>query len=349
MTERPNLFDFATTELSQDAFLCWLLSWADYKYATVDTSLHRTAIDFLKSIGKKCNVDILDKALALEIDIHKQYQGIDVLALVLVGERKYALVIEDKIGSTEHSNQLSRYRKVVEKGFPSHKRLLVYLKTGEVLQSAKDEAKKNGFVVYSRADFLEVLKPNAEDTEDTILRDYYQNLLSKDRMYNKFSTDSISEWTNHWQAWEGFFSALQENIQQPSGWEFVNNSGGGEYIFAWHWREIDEIEVSLVIVKKNQGRHFLAFKVGPVSKESGRAQVRNNLYKSLMTQAEKCGWGGVVNRPARFGNGNYMVFGEIANQDDWLATEGDGRLDMTGTIQKLEKAEKLLDFCVDHK
>ena len=25
----PNLFDFATKELSQDAVICWLIAWAD--------------------------------------------------------------------------------------------------------------------------------------------------------------------------------------------------------------------------------------------------------------------------------------------------------------------------------
>lgn len=28
----PNLFKFATSELSQDAFICWLLSWAEKDY-----------------------------------------------------------------------------------------------------------------------------------------------------------------------------------------------------------------------------------------------------------------------------------------------------------------------------
>ena len=28
----PNLFKFATSELSQDAFICWLLSWAKKDY-----------------------------------------------------------------------------------------------------------------------------------------------------------------------------------------------------------------------------------------------------------------------------------------------------------------------------
>lgn len=30
--EKPNLFSIATKELSQDAFITWLLQWADDKY-----------------------------------------------------------------------------------------------------------------------------------------------------------------------------------------------------------------------------------------------------------------------------------------------------------------------------
>ena len=29
---KPNLFKYAVSELTQDAFLCWLLEWADEKY-----------------------------------------------------------------------------------------------------------------------------------------------------------------------------------------------------------------------------------------------------------------------------------------------------------------------------
>ena len=34
----PNLFDFATSELSHDAFIAWLLSWADPAFE--DEPLH---------------------------------------------------------------------------------------------------------------------------------------------------------------------------------------------------------------------------------------------------------------------------------------------------------------------
>ncbi len=38
--EKPNLFSYATSELSQDAFIAWLLAWASPEYQTVDKELH---------------------------------------------------------------------------------------------------------------------------------------------------------------------------------------------------------------------------------------------------------------------------------------------------------------------
>jgi hypothetical protein len=43
----PSLFYFATSELSQDAFICWLLSWADPSAGGSDQPLHRTATALL--------------------------------------------------------------------------------------------------------------------------------------------------------------------------------------------------------------------------------------------------------------------------------------------------------------
>ena len=42
-TPRPNLFTYATAELLQDAFLCWLLAWADPSYRATDPTLHGVA------------------------------------------------------------------------------------------------------------------------------------------------------------------------------------------------------------------------------------------------------------------------------------------------------------------
>ena len=43
----PNIFHFATKELSQDAFLCWLLSWAKNDYNKTETKDFIVLLKFL--------------------------------------------------------------------------------------------------------------------------------------------------------------------------------------------------------------------------------------------------------------------------------------------------------------
>ena len=47
---RPNLFDYATSELSQDAFLLWFLRWADPIYKDEDLSLHQCSCLFVNRL-----------------------------------------------------------------------------------------------------------------------------------------------------------------------------------------------------------------------------------------------------------------------------------------------------------
>ena len=209
MAERPNLFNYATSELSQDAFLCWLLEWADHSYAKVDSVLHRTATDFLRSIGSKFKTNPFEEPSPLQVDIRKQHGNkrlgyIDVLALISDGKQRYALIIEDKTDSTIHSDQLTSYLEIVREEFADYRPLPIYLKTGGVSNSTK--AKEDGYTVYSRKNFLSVLEKNVKETEDSIIRDYYHRLRILDNDYRKFRTYPVDEWINDWRAWEGFFA-----------------------------------------------------------------------------------------------------------------------------------------------
>ena len=42
---KPNVFDYATSELSQDAFLAWLFKWAEKDNEQYDKLLHDCAED----------------------------------------------------------------------------------------------------------------------------------------------------------------------------------------------------------------------------------------------------------------------------------------------------------------
>lgn len=45
--EQPNIFDYATSELSQDAFICYLLAFGKEKYKTSYPNEYKMAHQFL--------------------------------------------------------------------------------------------------------------------------------------------------------------------------------------------------------------------------------------------------------------------------------------------------------------
>ncbi|HSE59120.1 MAG TPA: hypothetical protein VLA99_10505, partial [Nitrospiraceae bacterium] len=98
---RPNLFQFASSELSQDAMLCWLATWGDPASEVHDKSLHHLGRAFLQALFAKHGRQI--PTTIKSIEIRRQYKNIDVL-LVINGT--IAVCIEDKVGSVEHSDQL---------------------------------------------------------------------------------------------------------------------------------------------------------------------------------------------------------------------------------------------------
>ena len=79
---RPNLFTYATSELSQDAFICWLAKWADPKYKNIDQALHQAGQEFVVSMIQKVKKDF--ESVEMEsIDIVLQFQKLHLLISVV--------------------------------------------------------------------------------------------------------------------------------------------------------------------------------------------------------------------------------------------------------------------------
>ena len=77
----PNLFKYATSELSQDAIICYLLEWAKEEHKENDVQLHILATNFLDSLFEKFK-DIHKPEKYKKIEIKKQYKHIDILCIV---------------------------------------------------------------------------------------------------------------------------------------------------------------------------------------------------------------------------------------------------------------------------
>lgn len=102
----PNIFNYATSELSQDAFILWLLDWANPQYAKYDKALCDTAQDFVRLLLDKEDLKITS------VECKKQEHHIDVFAII---NEEYALLVEDKTNTSEHGNQIQRYYEWVKK------------------------------------------------------------------------------------------------------------------------------------------------------------------------------------------------------------------------------------------
>ena len=104
MSVKHNLFAFATSELSQDAFFCWAL---DCLNRDEDSPLYGLGRSFWALLSGRKN-DALPKIKG--VVIRRQFKHMDVLALVVYSNRTIdALVIEDKVNTSEHDDQIQTY------------------------------------------------------------------------------------------------------------------------------------------------------------------------------------------------------------------------------------------------
>jgi hypothetical protein len=145
--EIKNIFDYATKELSQDAFLRWLFENYDCDVEGVRNVCFKVLGSFL---GFKINKDDI-----VDLKTYAQDYKIDVMVSVTIKtarKRKlHIIAIEDKVSSSEH-NQLEDYKKALKKleehgkyhdkvfeSFELHK---VFYKTDLIDLSELDRVKK---------------------------------------------------------------------------------------------------------------------------------------------------------------------------------------------------------------
>jgi hypothetical protein len=323
----PNLFRRAQSELSQDAILCWLLEWSDPAFATANSALHATGHELLRRIFSLCGQPV--PAAAQTITIQQQVAGLDVLALV--GD-EYAVLLEDKTDTREHSGQLERYAQAIKKKYPDRRQLCVYCKTGE--QDEYDGVRAAGYHVLGRSELLEVMRFGQEaGVQHDAFREYHEYLAELDSGYAAFETALLSEWTGN--PWQGFFVWLQKTLKD-GGWGYVANEAGGFMGYWWHWRVAAGHSVYLQLENER-----LCFKI-EVKDAAQRSRRRNAWYQHLLGVARDCAFS--IEKPARFGNGLSMTV--ALKSGDYRHSTDKGTIDLDATIGTLHAAEQLLDRAV---
>lgn len=330
----PNLFKFATSELSQDAFICWLLSWADQDYQTGSDkhkALNRLATSMLSLFFKKAG-----KSLPSRIDkivVKRQVGNIDVLCII---NDTYCVLIEDKVGSLQHSDQLIRYKQFMLNGhaqtFTEDKIIPIYLQTHD--QSNYKAVLKDSFYPVTRRDLLDIFnsEQNAALQESDIYSEYHNHLQSIEEAVQSFKSKPVNEWKKR--AWIGFFQHLQSYLGEGN-WKYVANKSGG-FMGFWTFKQtVDDIAIYLLLEQDK-----VCFKVSvPSSKE--RSKIRNGLYKLFKTEASKFDL--KVTKPKRFGSGKDMTFAIL----DTGIFESENSIDLRQVDKLMDEVQKFINHAVN--
>ena len=205
----------------------------------------------------------------------------------------YVLLIEDKTGTGDHSNQLKKYYDIVSGGHSAAGKvdegniIPIFLKTGN--QPLGDKLRIEGsteykYKVFERKDFLEVIKPY--HGAHPIISDFYNHLMHKEAATNSYErwreNGSENEEVNYWSSCQGFFRELEnhlvvinkdnsmvgfdeiKNTWEKSwsngnlgvwGWDRVNNRSGGFFGFWWYFKTIKSIEHDVKIYLQLEIKH----------------------------------------------------------------------------------------------
>ena len=257
---RNNIFDFATSELSQDAFICWLCNWVNFD----DNSLSEDEKK-LKSLATEFIEKMLDEKLEdRKVNIKRQYQKIDVLLeiqnkteFITKGDKTNPvidiyIIIEDKVGTGLHSNQIERYRELISEkneNINEGKALIktVYYKIYD--EDNTERLKENGVnAIFEREKILELFRRDEDDIKNPIFRNYYDYLSNIETDVNSYDKKNLEDWNSN--CYIGFFKELKnegsylehaDGRKKDCSWGYVNNSSGGFMGMWWFPLKMEEV------------------------------------------------------------------------------------------------------------
>ena len=202
-----NLFDYATKELSQDAFLRWLFE----NYDCNDNSSLREASQYI--INKLCK--ITDEKI-IEVKTYSQWHKMDILAIVETNKRKISLFIEDKVFSSEHNNQLKKYNEIIEKsienkgyelnqiGISKENVIKVFYKTLWLSDIEQDAVINAGWEICDILDICKIFN-GFSNTDCVILKQYIEHINGIENLYKNHQIPTSSEKGIDLIKWKAYF------------------------------------------------------------------------------------------------------------------------------------------------
>lgn len=329
MKTQPNIFDFATSELSQDAIFLWLINWAKPEYKTVNGGMHNLGCDFVRLLIKNKEIAITS------IQTRKQEKNMDITVDI---NNSIYLVVEDKVGSGTHGDQLSRYRKIARENYGHNRELrFVYIKTeNESSAKLRKIQLEEQYEVINREHIIELFKEHEESVRaNDIISDYYECLLAKQEATEIYKVLPYTEWKVP--AWQGFYMALESKMNDGA-WHYVNRIGN--IFWGYYFSEIKVNEGSLYL-QIEQNTFCIKLSVGG---DRSLYSHKRDKYRDYIRQCINDDTSGLCN-PGRLGCGKDMTLFVI----DSLSLYGTGKVDIDEYVEKTKKYRELLERVAEYE
>ena len=169
-------------EIHHSSFLAFLLTPQE-SHGLHDLFLRRFLQDVARTASEpSVSVIELDDLDLNKTECRREYQNIDILLRDPVNQ--IVVVIENKVGSTQHDNQLARYRKIIASKYPAERFIGVYLTpTGE-------DSRNDDYVPYSYEKVRYILNELLA-RETILLTPHFRSVLEQygDLLDRKFMAD----------------------------------------------------------------------------------------------------------------------------------------------------------------
>lgn len=218
-----NLFKWATSELSQDAFICWLMSFA--KNPGINPQLEACAWDFIHRIPSLENAKRLvsiERQVAVKIPGERKKGIIDVL--LTVDDCK--VVIEDKINLPANDKQMEKYVAALKAAGEKNVIGVFYKPISQWQFSEK-------YFTFKRDVLFSIFNPYKAKINSDIFADYLEYLEYFESEENAYKTLPINQWWGI--RYHGFFQHLKDSglVPKNAGYCSVSNKQGG--FMGMHW------------------------------------------------------------------------------------------------------------------
>ena len=188
--KNPNIFQIlriTKNEIRHSNFLSWLLD-PNQSHKLGDIFLKRFLREVFSSdkFGDLDQVDVEGMDLS-KVEIQREWKNID----ILIKLENVVVCVENKVLSKEHSDQLRRYKEIIENQFPNHHQTFVFLTPeGTTSEDESDtyEPISYEFIVESLDRIISVYGESLNEQVKNYIKDYI-TIIKRELM----GTDKLTE------------------------------------------------------------------------------------------------------------------------------------------------------------